>query len=80
LQILCSFAPFLVISTDFFEISTCIHRLRRRIVPSVGSPVTNWKQAFPALQEDERSEGIGLSPAAKAAGKRFEEVGKLILR
>lgn len=37
------FAPTIVISTDFGVFCTCIHRLSRRIVPSVGSPVTNWK-------------------------------------
>jgi hypothetical protein len=36
-------APGLVISTDFNVFYTCIHRLSGRIVPSVGSPVTNWK-------------------------------------
>jgi hypothetical protein len=36
---------------------------------------TNWKQAFPALQEDVRSKRIRYSPAVKAVGKRFEEVG-----
>jgi hypothetical protein len=36
-------APGVVISTDFSVFCTCIHRLTRRIVPSVGSPVTNWK-------------------------------------
>lgn len=66
-------APFLVISTDLLEISTCIHKLPRSIVPSVGSPETNWKRTFPALQEDERFDWTRVIACGESRGKEIRD-------
>lgn len=68
----------MVISTDFCEFCTCIHRLGGRIVPSVGSPVGKWKQTFPVMQEDEASIEIENWLVAQAAGREVRRNRRFI--
>lgn len=63
----------MVKSTVLLEFSTCIHRWGRRIVPSVGSPETNWKRTFPALQEDERFDWTRVIAGGASRGKEIRD-------